>query len=222
MKLIAGLGNPGREYQNTPHNVGFDVVDLVCRRLGGEWRDSSRFAGRIARVLYGSVPLLLVQPQTFMNASGECVGAVARYFRVAPQAVTVVSDDAALPPGRLRIRAGGSDGGHRGLQSVIQHLGTDAFARLRLGIGRGEKPGKGLVGHVLGRFPPEEQARIDRVLPVAVEALLCLVQDGTAAAMNRYNGELFEDERTVAATPDPSPGREATEAQGASSHVEKV
>ncbi len=222
MKLIAGLGNPGREYQHTPHNVGFEALELLCRRLNGEWRDSSRFAGRIARVLYGSVPLLLVQPQTFMNASGECVGAVARYFRVAPQAVSVVSDDVALPPGRLRIRFGGSDGGHRGLQSIIQHLATDGFTRLRIGVGRGEQPARGLVGHVLGRLPADEQERVDRVLPVAVEALLCLVRDGTAAAMNRYNGYLLEDERTTAAVPDPPPGRGATDEQGASGHVEKV
>lgn len=223
MKLIAGLGNPGREYERTPHNVGFDVVDLLCRRLEGSWRASAKHEGLVARVALEGEGFLLVKPLTFMNASGRCVGALARYHRVAPQDVVAVLDDVELPPGRLRIRPEGGDGGHNGLVSLVEALGTTAFPRLRIGVGRGAPERRELVGHVLGRFPQETQALIDQVLPVAAEALLQIVRRGVPEAMNRYNGFTVEALRSAT---DPAPAgttpARALKEQGAEIHVEKV
>ncbi len=223
MKLIAGLGNPGREYERTPHNVGYDVVDLLCHTLEGSWRSSAKHEGQVARVSLEGEGLLLVKPLTFMNASGRCVGSLARYHRVAPQDVVAVLDDVELPPGRLRIRPEGGDGGHNGLLSLADGLGTTAFPRLRVGVGRGAPERRELIGHVLGRFAPETQALIDRVLPVAVEALLLLVRHGVPEAMNRYNGFSVEALRPAA---DPAPAGTASaralKEQGAEIHVEKV
>lgn len=220
MKLIAGLGNPGREYERTPHNVGFDVVDLLCRRLGGEWRVSAKFEGRVAKVASGTLPLLLVQPQTFMNASGQCVGALMRYYRLEPADVVAVLDDVELPPGKLRIRAGGSDGGHNGLASLIAHLGTGAFPRVRIGVGRGVHAGQGLVGHVLGRFPADVQEVVDRVLPVAADAVLHLARRSVGDAMNKYNGFSVEAVRSETVPAPVGADVRTPKEQGAGSHVD--
>jgi len=136
VKVIAGLGNPGREYAQTPHNVGFDVVVMLAERLQAEWRNSRRFQARTARATFAGCECLLVQPQTFMNLSGTSVAAVLRYHGGCPADLVVVLDDADLPLGRLRIRKSGSSGGHRGLASVIDVLGGGDFARVRLGVGR--------------------------------------------------------------------------------------
>lgn len=187
MKLIAGLGNPGREYERTAHNVGFDVVDLLCRRLGGTWQAVSRFTARVAKVSHGRDQILLVQPQTYMNDSGHAVGPLAHYYRIEPRDLVAVSDDADLPPGRLRVRPGGATGGHRGLASLIECLGTQGFARVRVGIGHGTD-GRSLADHVLGRLPDAVRETIDKVIPVAADAALCVLSDGPVAAMDRYNG----------------------------------
>jgi PTH1 family peptidyl-tRNA hydrolase len=139
VKLIAGLGNPGESYANTPHNVGFDVVDVLAQRLEAGWKNSSGFHARVARAVYAGETLMLVKPQTFMNLSGTSVAPLLRYYGGEPKDLTVVLDDADLPLGRLRIRAGGSSGGHRGLVSLIESLGTEAFPRVRLGVGREEQ-----------------------------------------------------------------------------------
>lgn len=187
MKVIAGLGNPGPEYKDTPHNVGFDVVELLAGRLAAEWRSSTRFQARLARVERGGETWLLVQPQTFMNLSGTSVAPLLRYHGGSPEDLVVVLDDADLPLGRLRIRAGGGSGGHRGLASVIEVLGTEAFARIRLGVGR-EKADGGLVEHVLGRFAPERRRAVDGMVATAADAVECLAEKGLAVAMNRFNG----------------------------------
>ena len=192
MKLIAGLGNPGRAYEGTPHNVGYDVVEILRERHGGSFSDDREFKGRVAKVSVGRVPVLLVQPTTFMNLSGECIAPLAHYYRVEPKDVTVVVDDAELPPGRMRIRADGGDGGHNGLASVIQHLGTQGFPRIRVGIGRGEFAHRDLAKHVLGRMSPEERSIVDRVLPVAADAATAIVLRSVGEAMNQYNGFTVE------------------------------
>ena len=197
--MVVGLGNPGREYERTAHNVGFDVVDELCRALSGSWKDVSRFSGRVASVSHRGEPLLLVEPQTYMNESGQCVGPLAHYYRVVPASVVVLSDDADLPPGRLRVRPGGGTGGHRGLASLVEHLGTDQFPRVRVGIGRGNH-GRDLVSHVLGRLPPEERAKVDRLVPVAAEAALWILDHGVTSAMDRYNGFTLPDETAPEAT----------------------
>lgn len=207
MKLIAGLGNPGREYERTAHNVGFDVVDELCRRLGGSWETLARFQARVARVRRGTHAILLVQPQTYMNESGHCVGPLAHWFRIAPQDVVAVSDDADLPPGRLRVRPNGGTGGHRGLASLVECLGTDDFARVRVGIGHGTD-GRDLAAHVLGRLPEEVRSRIDRTIPAAADAALDIVALGVAKAMERHNGFTLPDDEEPAPQAPAAPGAE--------------
>lgn len=194
MKLIAGLGNPGREYESTPHNVGFDVVDAVCRRLDSSWRVSARHEGLVAKASFEGEGIVLLKPMTFMNASGRSVSSLMRYHRMEAQDVIVVLDDVELPPGKLRIRPGGGDGGHNGLASLIEYLGTTDFIRLRIGVGRGNLRNRGLTGHVLGRLPPESQTLVDKLLPLAADALLQIVREGVSAAMNSYNGMVVEGE----------------------------
>ena len=186
MKLIAGLGNPGENYANTPHNVGFDVVDGLAQRLEAGWKNSSGFHARVARTTYAGEALMLVKPQTFMNLSGTSVVPLLRYFNGDPKDLTVVLDDADLPLGRLRIRTSGGSGGHRGLASVIEALGTDTFARVRLGVGREER--KGLVDHVLGKFDEPRLKLVQATVGAAVDAVLCLIEHGLDESMNRFNG----------------------------------
>ena len=188
MKVIAGLGNPGPEYEDTPHNVGFDVVALLAERLAVEWRQSTRFQARLARVDRDGEKWLLVQPQTFMNLSGGSVAPLLRYHGGAPGDLVVVLDDADLPLGRVRIRPDGGSGGHRGLASVIEAMGTESFARVRLGVGRESGVDGGLVDHVLGRFDPERRQAARRMVATAADAVQCLVEKGLAEAMNRFNG----------------------------------
>ena len=188
MKVIAGLGNPGPEYADTPHNVGFDVVALLAERLAAEWRRSTRFQARLARVDRGSDTWLFVQPQTFMNLSGTSVAPLLRYHNGVPEDLVIVLDDADLPLGRVRIRANGGSGGHRGLASVIEALGTESFARVRLGVGRELAADGGLVDHVLGRFDPARRQTAQRMVALAADAVECLVTKGLAEAMNRFNG----------------------------------
>jgi PTH1 family peptidyl-tRNA hydrolase len=186
VKLIAGLGNPGESYANTPHNVGFDVVDVLAKRLEAGWKNSSGFHARVARTVYAGEVLMLVKPQTFMNLSGTSVAPVLRYYGGETRDLTVVLDDADLPLGRLRIRASGSSGGHRGLASVIETLGTDAFPRVRLGVGREERGG--LVDHVLGKFDETRLSLARAAVEAAADAVMCLIANGLNESMNRFNG----------------------------------
>ncbi len=186
MKMIAGLGNPGEMYANTPHNVGFDVVDLLAERLGCGWKRSARFHAFVSRTRCAEEPILLVKPQTFMNLSGTSVVPLLRYYGGEPDDLIVVLDDADLPLGMLRIRAAGGTGGHRGLTSVIEALGSDAFTRVRLGVGR---EGRGsLADHVLGKFDEARQEKARAVVEAAADAVQCLTEKGLNEAMNRYNG----------------------------------
>jgi len=186
-KLIVGLGNPGRRYAGTPHNVGFMALDCVAGMLGCGLGRSWRFHGRTASGEWEGVTVLLLRPETYMNLSGRSVAALARYRKLAASEIVVISDDADMDLGRLRLRARGGSGGHRGLASLIGALGDDGFARVRIGIGRRPEAG-GLVDQVLTPFGPRE---IEAVLPAvkrAAEAALCVVTNGIDAAMNRYNG----------------------------------
>ena len=189
MKVIAGLGNPGAEYVNTPHSIGFEVVDALARAYGGEWKASTSFKGELATVMLGGVKAVLVKPMTFMNLSGECVAPVVKYHNAsAATDLTVVSDDIDLPVGRLRVRKGGSPGGHNGLKSVIAGTGTADFIRLRLGVGRGQAGHADVIGHVLGKFAAAERAVMDEVVQEAVRALETILQVSVQEAMNRHNG----------------------------------
>lgn len=185
MKFIVGLGNPGARYRDTRHNVGFEVIDELAERRGLAF-ESSPAEAVVARERGPGARLMLVKPLTFMNLSGQAVSALARYFRVDLDDVLIVTDDANLPLGRLRVRVGGSDGGHNGLRSVIGELGTDQIARLRLGVGRGDGR-RDLADHVLARFEDAEQETIRSAVTRAADAVDAFVSDGIATMMNRFN-----------------------------------
>jgi PTH1 family peptidyl-tRNA hydrolase len=184
LKGIFGLGNPGSRFRGTRHNVGFDVLDELARRAKVDF-ESAPADALVARVRTDE-PLLLAKPLTYMNHSGQAVGELVRYFRIELADVLVIVDEAQLPLGRLRARASGSAGGHNGLKSVIAHLGND-FARLRLGVGRGDQE-RDLADHVLARFDKVEAAEVERMITRAADAAETFVTSGIAVVMNRYNG----------------------------------
>ena len=184
MKLIVGLGNPGREYQDTRHNVGFNVVEEMARRHRVDLKSSAKWKARTARIAAVGDGLLLAAPTTFMNLSGWAVREIAAFHKLEPPDVLVVVDDADLPLGRLRIRQSGSAGGHNGLKSIIQELGTIEFPRLRIGVGR--QPGE-LRNHVLGRFSADERGEIDAALTRAADAAELFGTETIVTVMNRFN-----------------------------------
>jgi len=184
VKLIVGLGNPGGKFRGTRHNIGFAVIDELARR-GGVAFDAAPVEALVAKVR-GADPVLLAKPMTFMNASGEAVGGLARYFKIELADVLVIVDEAQLPLGKLRARARGSAGGHNGLKSLIAHLG-EQFARLRIGVGRGGQQ-RDLADHVLARFEVEESAEVERMTTRAADASQMFVTSGIEAVMNAYNG----------------------------------
>ncbi len=184
MKLVIGLGNPGDKYQNTRHNVGFQVLDELARRWSYE-RGRRRFNGRMADGSIREERVLLLKPETYMNLSGRSVREASTFLKLATADLLVVVDDLALPLGRLRLRPRGSAGGHNGLTSVIQELGTEDFARLRIGIGHAS--GERMVGHVLGAFTADEQPIIGQGLRTAADAVECWITEGPDAAMTRFN-----------------------------------
>jgi PTH1 family peptidyl-tRNA hydrolase len=194
--LIVGLGNPGEQYARTRHNAGFLLLEQLAADGKGGWRMEKRFGARLAKARFAGRLCWLCQPQTYMNASGEAVGAVMSYYRVAKARLLVVVDDADLPLGTLRMRPDGSAGGHHGLESVEQHLGSRAYARLRLGIGRQPAAGRQITSHVLGQFDAAEAALFELVLRRGCQAVECWLADGITAAMNQFNGAVAApDER---------------------------
>lgn len=184
MIVIVGLGNPGRRYHGTRHNVGAEVVQCLAERLRVRLAGDGRV--RTARARAGDAAVLLAVPETYMNVSGEAVRALLRARRRRPTDLLVVHDDLDLPVGRLRLRPGNGPGGHNGVLSIIETLGTRAFARLRIGIGR-PPAGMDPAEFVLERFAPGERVRIDEAVRAASDAALAVAADGLAAAMNRYN-----------------------------------
>jgi PTH1 family peptidyl-tRNA hydrolase len=182
--LVVGLGNPGREYERTRHNAGWLAIDELARRHGGSWR--SKFSGSLAEVRVGDAKLALLKPETYMNESGRSVGAAARFFKVEPEQVLVVHDDVDLDSGRLQARGGGGLAGHNGLRSLAQHLGSQDFLRLRIGVGR---PGRGdqrsVADWVLSPFAPEEDP--DALVSRSADAVETIVADGLEAAQQRFN-----------------------------------
>ena len=188
MKLIVGLGNPGSEYKQTPHNVGFDTIDLLAEQNDGSFRSNKRANARVAKVQLCGQSAWLVKPQTFMNRSGESVSQLMQYYHIALEDLVVVYDDVALQPGRLRIRAKGSSGGHNGLQSIIQQLGDSSFSRIRIGVGRGHGKGRGVIKHVLKKFASEETMIVTEAVDAAAKAVAELMVKPVAETMNQFNG----------------------------------
>ena len=185
--LVVFLGNPGLRYEGTRHNAGFMTADAFARKKNISI-NRSRFRALTATCPVGNETVMLMKPQTYMNLSGEAVGQAARFYKIPADHVLVVSDDITLPIGALRIRTKGSAGGHNGLKSVAQHLGTQAFARVRVGVGQGHVPGRDLVSRVLGRIEPEDEAAVAAGERLAAEAALCVAARGAEFAMNKYNG----------------------------------
>jgi PTH1 family peptidyl-tRNA hydrolase len=191
--LIAGLGNPGPKYRGTRHNIGFDVADELTRRRGVAF-ESAPAAALVARIR-GVDPVLVVKPLPFMNLSGRPIAELVRYYRVALDQVLVVLDDVNLPLGQLRARPRGSEGGHNGLRSVVAELATQEFARLRIGVGRGD-PRRDLADHVLAMFDADERAEADEAIGRAADAAELFVAEGVVAVMNRYNRKVESDSAT--------------------------
>ena len=180
LRLIVGLGNPGREYRDTRHNVGFMIADRLAARERAAFRTEKSWQAEVAR----AGDLVLCKPLTYMNLSGQAVRPLAQFYKLDAAQMLVVLDDMALPLGKLRLRAGGSAGGHNGLRSLIEHFGTPEIPRLRVGIGAAQGEA---TDHVLGRFTLEEKAALAQSLDLAVQAVDCLRERGLEAAMNAFN-----------------------------------
>ena len=190
LHLIVGLGNPGAEYAKTRHNAGFLLVEKLAEQWRANWSNERKFNARIARGESGGKRVLLCEPQTFMNLSGEAVGALVKFYQVPLPDFLVVVDDADLPLGEIRLRpGGGGSGGHHGLDSVAQHLGSRGFARLRIGIGR-KDGAREIVNHVLGKFDADENGLLEKVLARAVGQVDCWLNAGLQKAMSQFNGAI--------------------------------
>jgi peptidyl-tRNA hydrolase, PTH1 family len=183
MRVVVGLGNPGKQYHGTRHNVGYAVVDALASGPSA-CRFQSRFQAQVAELMEGDQKVLLVKPETYMNLSGRAVRQVIDFYQVELADLLVVCDDINLPLGKLRIRTKGSHGGHNGLRDIQNHLGTQDYSRLRVGVGAGEED---LVDHVLGRFRPSERPVIEDALSLAVQAVSLWAGQGVDECMNRYN-----------------------------------
>lgn len=184
--LVLCLGNPGGQYENTRHNVGFMVADELGQRCRVPIQ-KLKFRALTCTCEVGGEKVLLMKPITYMNLSGEAARQAADFYKIPPERVVVVSDDVSLPPGKLRIRKSGSAGGHNGLKSIIQQLGSDAFPRVRLGVGEKPHPDYDLADWVLGKFIGEDKKTMDAAVKRAADAVECLIKEGTDKAMNRFN-----------------------------------
>jgi PTH1 family peptidyl-tRNA hydrolase len=186
--LIVGLGNPGSEYGSTRHNAGFMLLEHLARRWKCDWAMQRKFQAQVARAELQDHRLILCQPQTFMNASGEAVKPLASYYKVALEHTLITVDDADLPLGEIRLRPAGSSGGHHGLESIENQLGSRDYPRLRLGIGRRDNADRQITGYVLGRFTAREREQLALVLERAADQIECWIQSGIQKAMSLYNG----------------------------------
>lgn len=185
MYIIAGLGNPSKEYEKTRHNAGFDTIDLLAEKLGIDLTEKKHRA-YCGKGMIGTEKVLLLKPQTFMNNSGESLRDAADFYKVEPEQILVIYDDISLEPGQLRIRMKGSAGGHNGIKSIIAHLKTQDFPRIKIGVGA--KPERmDLADYVLSRFSPSEREKMEESFREGAEAVITFLQDGADAAMNRYN-----------------------------------
>ena len=185
--LIVGLGNPGKQYERTRHNAGFRAIDELAKELGCKI-DRMKFQGLYGQCSYAGKKLFLLKPQTFMNLSGRSVLQLSAYYNIPPQRIIVMFDDISLEPGRLRIRADGSAGGHNGIKSIIQELGSQDFPRVKIGVGAKPHPEQDLADWVLSTFSASEEKALSASLPQAGSAALCVMEKGVPEAANRFNG----------------------------------
>ena len=185
--LIVGLGNPGKEYERSRHNCGFRALDILAKDLGCSV-DRSKFQGLYGQTTYQGKKLYLLKPMTYMNLSGRSVLQLSAYFSIPPQRIIVLSDDISLEPGRLRVRADGSAGGHNGIKSIIQELGSQSFPRVKIGVGAKPHPDYDLADWVLSSFSAQEEKALSVSLPNAAQAALAIIDHGVPEAANRFNG----------------------------------
>ena len=184
--LIVGLGNPGQKYEHTRHNMGFLTVDLLAEQLNVKL-NKVKFKSAYNIVRFGGQKCLVMKPQTYMNLSGEAVHEAVQFYKIPADHVLVISDDVSLPVGKLRIRKSGSAGGHNGLKNIIQHLGTDGFPRIKVGVGMPDHPEHEMIDWVIGRPQGEEAKALRAALDRAADAALCLIDQGPDRAMNQFN-----------------------------------
>lgn len=185
--LIVGLGNPGREYENTRHNAGFRALDILATKLGCKV-DKAKYQGLYGQVTHNGRKLLLLKPQTYMNLSGRSVLQLSAFFQVPPQNIIILFDDISLEPGRLRLRKDGSAGGHNGIKSIIQELGSQDFPRVKIGVGAKPHPDYDLAAWVLSAFSAQEEKALQPALERAADAALAIVELGLPEASNRFGG----------------------------------
>lgn len=185
--LIVGLGNPGSDYAKTRHNAGFMLVELLAERWKAGWRTEKKFQSRLAKAGSAARRVVLCEPQTYMNLSGEAVGALVKFYQLPLPQLIVAVDDADLPLGEIRLRPGGGSGGHHGLESITAHLGSREYARLRLGIGRQDGQ-REISGHVLGKLSAAESVVLEKVLARAADQVECWLAHGLQKAMSQFNG----------------------------------
>ena len=185
MKIIAGLGNPGAKYDATPHNVGFESLDAIAAETSARWEFKKAFNAMLATCAFAGERVILVKPMTYMNLSGDAIAPVVKYHNATAADLLVVHDDIDLPVGRMRVRRSGSAGGHNGLRSIIERLGTQDFARIKIGVG---KDRENVVAHVLGKFDPASRETILKVIGESAKAAALVLTDGPDEAMNAYNG----------------------------------
>ena len=185
--LIVGLGNPGREYENTRHNAGFRALDILAAKLGCKV-DKAKYQGLYGQVTHNGRKLLLLKPQTYMNLSGRSVLQLSAFFQVPPQNIIILFDDISLEPGRLRLRKDGSAGGHNGIKSIIQELGSQDFPRVKIGVGAKPHPDFDLAAWVLSAFSAQEEKALQPALERAADAALAIVELGLPEASNRFGG----------------------------------
>ena len=212
MKLIVGLGNIGREYENTRHNIGFMVVDELAKRLGVTFGKEDRSA--YCAEYRALEKILIIKPTTYMNLSGIAVGAYANFYHIAPEDIAVIQDDMDLPVGHLRIRRKGSAGGHNGIKSITEHLGTEEYPRFKIGIGHPDRNNKAVINHVLHQFQGEDKAAIEAAVKAMAEALELWIREGDLnAVMTKYNPKRAKKEK---------PPKKAPEEQAAKQEAEQV
>ena len=187
MYLIAGLGNPGREYDMTRHNIGFEVIDYIADKYRIKVK-KLKFKGLYQKTELEGEDVILLKPQTYMNLSGDCIGDFAAFYKIPPEKIIVISDDVYLDEGRIRIRKSGSAGGHNGLKSIIYRLDSDNFVRIRVGVGKKAQDEQELADFVLSRFTKEQIPILEKAIINAADAVSEIVKNGTESAMNRFNG----------------------------------
>ena len=210
MKLIVGLGNIGREYENTRHNIGFMVVDELAKRLGVTFGKEDRSA--YYAEYRAPEKILIIKPTTYMNLSGIAVGAYANFYHIAPEDIAVIQDDMDLPVGHLRIRRKGSAGGHNGIKSITEHLGTEEYPRFKIGIGHPDRNNKAVINHVLHQFQSEDKAAIEAAVKAMAEALELWLREGDLnAVMTKYNTKRAKKEKPPKKAPDEQAAKQEAE-----------